>query len=327
MLGYNDKELKKARNPKPEKRQPAAAPPLCSPEGGTSIQGLILLSLQPAQLDLMDLIPAPYGQLHAHWLRRRFLSSSLANTCRSGRTVYLQHKSGRHVPVSITVKEADMTGTEAHVTKDTGRDEAMSSAKFYTVRAQLSTSEAMVLGNRMQLMVGDNLEIRRAVCDESSYGYTSGMLEGQHITSYFEELPGGNEGSAVLTEMIAQGKSEEAQSSYRVGFRAQTGVVVPSVVLVAGSEEGFVLTIFRSERIEAVFEVSRDLVGESGRINLLWSRCSPGSSRLREHLPTNTLRFPGPPSSREPFSARPQFASPPKPPRPCSAGGCWLAPP
>lgn len=167
-------------------------------------------------MDVMDLIPAPFGPMHAQWLKRRQLSSTLSNSCRAGRAVFLQHRSGRQVPVVLTVKDGEAA---AAVVKEKEGD----AGKFYTVRAMATTSDNVALSYRMQFVVGPDLVVGKVLCSEESFGYKPADLEGQRLTGFLEGLPTEAEGIAVLSEMVSQGRAEGSQITYRVGFRASSG--------------------------------------------------------------------------------------------------------
>ena len=61
---------------------------------------------------------------------------------------------------------------------------------------------------------------------------------------------------------MSQGRTEDQQTSYRVGFRASSGLIVPAVLQVQIMEGGFMLQVTKADRIEAVIEIAKDLSSE-----------------------------------------------------------------
>lgn len=59
------------------------------------------------KVDVQDLMPLPYSLMHAHWLKGRQVSSTLATSCRQGRVLNLRHRNGKGVPVMLTVKDSE----------------------------------------------------------------------------------------------------------------------------------------------------------------------------------------------------------------------------
>jgi hypothetical protein len=99
------------------------------------------------KLEVTDFVPAPFGAMHGQWLRRRALPSNLGPSCRFGRTVFLQTKTGRQVPIVLNVKDGDGTGNEGGATmKHGGAD-----VKFFTCRASPVSADTANYHIRLQV--------------------------------------------------------------------------------------------------------------------------------------------------------------------------------
>lgn len=138
-----------------------------------------LCASTPAQMDVMDLIPAPYGPMHVQWLRQRSTTSSRATSCRMGRVVNLLHRTGRLIPVTLSIRGGDsMAGSDGRRDQNT--------SEVYSVRATLSAVEDAAQACRMDLQVDAALVVRRSTCGNRSFGYHSGQLDGQHLHTLVE---------------------------------------------------------------------------------------------------------------------------------------------
>ena len=129
--------------------------------------------------------------------------------------------------------------------------------KSYMVRATVCPADKVNFFHRMQLTVYADGRIGKATCETSTFGYNADDLVGRTLESLVETWPSGIEGLALLEELLSRGKADHDQCAFRVGVRASTGMVVPGVLAVVGSEGSttFSINLHRAELLEGTLDI------------------------------------------------------------------------
>lgn len=162
--------------------------------------------------------------------------------------------------VKLTVRNVD----EAAEAQKARHGADTTKIEVFSCRVVPATQEEASRHIRMQLAVGAaDGAIGECALHESSYGWTeetiqsgTGMLEG-----LMEALPPGDAAMDTLRIMdsgsVTSAGAASRQVTYRTGFKAASGISIPSAVEVRGKDDSFVLTVMYADRLDGVIEVNK----------------------------------------------------------------------
>lgn len=149
--------------------------------------------------------------MHANWLKKKSVSANLTNGCRSGRAVQLQHRSGRQVPVTLSIRELLPSEIQAQSHQlQQGR------GTIYAVKVIASSLEAIAFESTMSLKVrlgpgrrctgpdilrssafchhlqvsaDSSLKMLAVRCSERSFGFRPAQIEERVSCSFTLRVP------------------------------------------------------------------------------------------------------------------------------------------
>lgn len=219
-----------------------------------------LLGYSPKEiprLQLMQLVPEPYGMMHIPWLKGENLLPSHGTdkgvkSCVDGRIVEMKAKSGRTVTVRL------------HVRSTSG--EARREGKTWDCTLSILDSQAAALSYRTSLRVNASGAISDVSGTEESFGYNPATLRGADVSDALD-LPSGE----LAVQYIKRFIQKQDVVYRRLTLKTAEGSMGPGIArfAAAAGEDGMALIeCYNPSRLEGMIICERHGDGKLVEVDL-----------------------------------------------------------